>query len=182
MKSTEDLSVEVKWQDGVNDLCWVLFEEHIIREFLWFCSFKFSAFNTETSGVGGELEYFISLFCNLRSRKWNKGAWLGVGTNTGQYMIWDGDRVAYCRTMVGLNDAEKWKSGQLAKIRVTPWQMHVPVEPDVIFREKRDDDQPVIRTRLRYPGVPTSNQKTSRAQKATGTQMDAPDVIMLADT
>ena len=43
---------------------------------------------------------------DANDRKWNKGVWLGVDTKTSQNMIWDGERVAHCRTMVRLNDDE----------------------------------------------------------------------------
>ena len=77
---------------------------------------------------------------DANDRRWNKSAWIGVDTKTGQYMVWDGQRVAFCRTISRLMDSQKWSSDELAKLRVTPWQMHTPTAPDIIFQEKRADN------------------------------------------
>ena len=78
---------------------------------------------------------------DANDRKWNKGAWIGVDTKTSQYMVWDGDKVAFCRTIARLTDSQKWNSEELAKMRVTPWQMHEAKAPDVVFQERKPDEQ-----------------------------------------
>ena len=41
-----------------------------------------------------------------------------------------------------LGDQQQWNAGELAKVRITPWQTHVPKVPEVIFKDGCEDDQP----------------------------------------
>ena len=41
-------------------------------------------------------------------------------------------------------DSRNWNADDLAKIRVTPWQMHVPTKPGVVFQDQRVDDQKAL--------------------------------------
>ena len=72
--------------------------------------------------------------------RWNVGTWLGIDTKTGQYILWDGNNIMYARTFIRMIDSQKWCSEELAKVRATPWSVHVPIEPDVVFRKDRLDD------------------------------------------
>lgn len=72
LKSSEDLSVEVKRKDGVDDLDRVLFEDHVVREFLGFGNFELGALDTEVSGFGSQLENFVTLLGDVRGRERNK--------------------------------------------------------------------------------------------------------------
>ena len=47
----------------------------------------------------------------------------------------------YARTFIRMIDSQKWCSEDLAKVRATRWSVHVPIEPDVVFRKDRSDDQ-----------------------------------------
>merc|ERR1719253_61559 len=72
LKSTEDLSVEVKRKDRVDDLDRILFEDHVVGEFLGFGNFEFGAFDTEVSGFGSQLENFVTLLGDVRGGERNK--------------------------------------------------------------------------------------------------------------
>mmetsp|Transcript_25407 Transcript_25407/g.54196 ORF Transcript_25407/g.54196 Transcript_25407/m.54196 type:complete len:328 (+) Transcript_25407:59-1042(+) len=72
LKSTEDLSVQVQRKDGVNNLKRVLFEDHIVGEFLGFGNFEFGALDTEVSGFGSQLENFITSLGDVGSRERNQ--------------------------------------------------------------------------------------------------------------
>lgn len=72
LEGSEDLSVEVKRKDGVDDLDRVLFEDHIVREFLGFGNFELGALDTEISGFGSQLENFVTLLGDVRGRERNK--------------------------------------------------------------------------------------------------------------
>ena len=58
--------------------------------------------------------------------RWNVGAFIGVDRRTGQYMIHDGGEVKYARTILRMPESNKFGRTELAKIAVTPWDLHVP--------------------------------------------------------
>ena len=76
-------------------------------------------------------------------RRTHLGTYIGIDRRTGQYMIHRGDGVEYARTLFRLPEANKWDKEALAKIKATPWTMHVPSDPEVVFKEKKDSvEQP----------------------------------------
>jgi len=79
LKGTEDLSVEVKRKDRVDNLDRVLFEDHVVREVLWLSGIKFGTLNLEFSVFGGEFENFITLLGDLGGGERNEGTngWSG---------------------------------------------------------------------------------------------------------
>ena len=73
--------------------------------------------------------------------RWNVGIWLGIDLKTGQYILWDGNNIMYARTFIRMIDSQKWCSEDVAKVRATPWSVHVPIEPDVVARKDPSDDR-----------------------------------------
>ena len=73
-------------------------------------------------------------------RRFHVGTYVGVDRRTGQYMIHVGDGIQYARTVMRLPEPNKWEEDRLADIRATPWSLHVPKDPEVIFRDKKDAD------------------------------------------
>ena len=86
--------------------------------------------------------------CKLRSqepfsasgdgRRFHVGTYVGVDRRTGQYMIHVGDGIQYARTVMRLPGPNKWEKDRLAEIKATPWSLHVPKDPEVIFMDKKD--------------------------------------------
>jgi hypothetical protein len=79
LESTEDLSVEVERKDGVDDLEWLLLEDHIVWELLWVRDSELGALDAERATRGGELEDLISSVRDIGSRERNQGtgSWYG---------------------------------------------------------------------------------------------------------
>ena len=62
-------------------------------------------------------------------RRWHRG---------GQYMIYSDDRFRLPRTVVRVPGVDKWCKESLAGVRCTRWDLHVPPETEIIFKEKID--------------------------------------------
>ena len=50
-------------------------------------------------------------------------------------MIHDERRVMYARTVPRKPNPLKFNKGDLAKVAVTPWSLHVPKDDEVLFRD-----------------------------------------------
>ena len=93
------------------------------------CSYKVRAHEPlPSSGVGG---------------RWHVGAFIGVDRRTAQYMIHSGGEVKYVRTILRMSEANKFDRAELAKIAVTPWDLHVSREHEV---ESTDETEVVDNT------------------------------------
>ena len=79
LERAEDLSVEVKGQDRVDDLERILLEDHIVRELLRLGHVELLALNAEVTPGGGELENLVALVGDLAGRERNEGAHTGRG-------------------------------------------------------------------------------------------------------
>ena len=77
-----------------------------------------------------------------------------------KYMIHNGGEAKYARTLLRVPEANKFDRTELVKIVVTPWDLHVPREAGVIFKDKKEvaDDNP--RGRGRQPPGQGSNVQT----------------------
>ena len=53
-------------------------------------------------------------------------------------MIYSDDQVRLARTVVRVPEADKWCKESLVGVRCTPWDLHVPRETEIIFKEKID--------------------------------------------
>ena len=53
-------------------------------------------------------------------------------------MIHDGGEVKYARTILIMPEANKFDRAELAKIALTPWDLHVPRHDEVVFKEKKE--------------------------------------------
>ena len=85
-----------------------------------------------------------------------QGIFVGFQRNGAQYVIYDfnAQKVVNSRTVTRLPDAMKWDSEALQKVKCTPWQLHVPTEPEIIFKDKiaqdADAEAPVRLARKMY--------------------------------
>ena len=80
-------------------------------------------------------------------KRFHDGIFLGIDRKTGQYVMSSDDGVKHARTILRVPDAEKWNRERLEKLTVTPKSLHVPREPEVIFKErprKPEDEQPTV--------------------------------------
>ena len=64
---------------------------------------------------------------------------MGVDRRTGQYMLHDGSSIKLARTVLGMPGAEKWNKEAMSKIGCTRYDLHQPREPEVTFRERKED-------------------------------------------
>ena len=69
-------------------------------------------------------------------RRFHAGIFIGIGRITGQYMLHDGSEVKPAWTIMRMPRAEKWNTGALVTVGCTPYDLHQPKEPEVVFREK----------------------------------------------
>ena len=63
----------------------------------------------------------------------------------GQYMIHDSGNIKFARTIIRMPEPDKLNKKALAKIAVTPWDLLVPREADVIFEDKSEGVQEVTK-------------------------------------
>ena len=68
--------------------------------------------------------------------RWHAGVFIGIDRRTGQYMLYSNDEVKLARTVVRVPELEKWDKERLSSVRMTPWDMHKPRTPEVIFKDK----------------------------------------------
>ena len=54
-------------------------------------------------------------------------------------MLHDGSEVKFPRTVMRMPGTEKWNQEALVKVGWTPYDLHQPRGPEVIFREKTDE-------------------------------------------
>ena len=69
-------------------------------------------------------------------RRFHEGIFVGIDRRTGQYMLHDGNDIKMARTILRMPGAEKWNKDALVRVGCTPYDLHQPREPEVIFREK----------------------------------------------
>ena len=92
-------------------------------------------------------------FCRFKNRshepvanvrdgtRFHSGIFVGIDQRTGQYMIYSGDEIKLARTVVRVPELEKWNKASLAGVSVTPYNLHVPKEAEVVFKDKNEVDQ-----------------------------------------
>ena len=78
-------------------------------------------------------------------RRFHVGTYVGVYRRTGQYMIHSGDSKVYARTFLRFLEPNKWDKDELAKIRATPWSLHLPEDTEVVFKDKKEVENPKSR-------------------------------------
>ena len=64
---------------------------------------------------------------------------MGVDQRTGQYMIHDSGVIKFARTIMRMPEPDKFNKEELAKIAA--WDMHVPREMEVVFKDKSEGAQ-----------------------------------------
>ena len=78
-------------------------------------------------------------------RKCHEGTFVGVDQRAGQYMIHGSGVIKVARTIMRMPEPDKFNKEELAKIAVTPWDMHVPREMEVVFKDKSEGAQEVAK-------------------------------------
>ena len=73
---------------------------------------------------------------------------VGVDRRTVQYMIPDGETTRLARTVMRMPKLEKWSKDALSAIASTPYSLHVPKEPEVIFREVAEAQDPLLNPKV----------------------------------
>ena len=63
-------------------------------------------------------------------------------------MIHVGNGIQYARTAMRLPEPNKWEKDRLAEIEATPRSLHVPKDPEVIFRDKKDTEPPTAAEKI----------------------------------
>ena len=66
---------------------------------------------------------------------------VGVDRCMGQYMVHRGLGIQYARTVMRLPEPNKWDKDKLAEIGATPCLLHVPTDPEVVFKDKKDAEK-----------------------------------------
>jgi hypothetical protein len=79
------------------------------------------------------------LKASVENRRFHAGIFIGIDRRTGQHILHNGSEVKLARTIMRMFGTEKWDKEALVKIGCTPYDMHQPREPEVIFREKNDE-------------------------------------------
>ena len=71
---------------------------------------------------------------------------------TGQYMLFADDGIKLARTITRVPESEKFDREMLAGVGATPYDLHQPRKPEVVFRERVEvgqdefeDAQPIAR-------------------------------------
>ena len=79
------------------------------------------------------------------SERWNLGIYVGRDKLNGQHILFNPVTSDICkaRTIMRLPNAQKWCKDSVAKVTKTPFQLHVDLGPEVIFREKKVEDEAV---------------------------------------
>jgi hypothetical protein len=55
-------------------------------------------------------------------------------------MIFSDNSVKLARTVIRVPEVEKSSKESLAEVKATPWDLHRPRQPEVVFKEKADGD------------------------------------------
>ena len=71
-------------------------------------------------------------------------------------MVHTCQEIGYARSVLRLAESRKWNSDELAKVASTPWDLHQPKDPEVVFRERLMISAEMVWTRLLLPDKSTS--------------------------
>ena len=66
-------------------------------------------------------------------RRFHAGVFFGIDRRTGQHMFHHGNEVKMARTILIMPGVEKWSKEALVKVGCTPYDLHQPGRPEVIF-------------------------------------------------
>ena len=71
------------------------------------------------------------------TERFSAGVYLGHDRMSIQHILCDAKTrsVAYARTIMRLPNAEKFNKEQLSDVSITPWQLHDPKKPEVVFKD-----------------------------------------------
>ena len=101
---------------------------------------KGRAFSTRLIGFGEACSFKLRsqerMDDGSKAHRWDEGVFLGVCKTSGQYKIFSKGQLRLARTLRRLPDCQKWSVEKLQGVTATPWQLHVPRDQEVIFRDK----------------------------------------------
>ena len=72
--------------------------------------------------------------------RFHSSVFVVVDSRTGQYMVCSDDAIKLARTVARVPELEKWDKDMLSSIKLTPFNIHTPKEPEVIFRERAEGE------------------------------------------
>ena len=125
-------TLRVKGQDGLTAQQRVRGSSTIIRliQFGEICRYKA---RSHESGIAGT------------PWRWSTGVWLGIDRRTGQYIVYDKDLggIRPARTILRMPRPQQWSLDQVKSIAATPWSIHEPTVPEVIYH-KPGEEQPML--------------------------------------
>ena len=68
-----------------------------------------------------------------------------IDRRTGHYMLHGNEGIKFVRTVVWLREANKFDKAELSKVASTPWDLHSPRETEVIFKDKKEEQEDLMR-------------------------------------
>ena len=88
------------------------------------------------------------------------GTFIGISRRTGQYMLHGDEGIKFARTAVRLPDANNFGKVELSKVASTPWDLLRPRETKVIFKDKKEEQEDLMREdKIALPELCTSSPK-----------------------
>ena len=78
-------------------------------------------------------------------RRFHTGTFIGIGRRFGQYMMHGDEGIKFARTVVRLPKGSKFDEAELSKVASTPWDWQRPRETEVIFKEKKEEQDDLMR-------------------------------------
>ena len=76
----------------------------------------------------------------VEGRRYHSGVFVGIDRRTGQYMVYSEGELKLARTVTRVPGNEKWNKDMLSQVSHTPYDLHVPKEVEVVFKDKVEDD------------------------------------------
>ena len=74
-------------------------------------------------------------------RRFRLGIFISIDSRTGQHMLHDGEYIKLARTVLTVPDGSGWDKEALTRVGPTPYDLHKPREPEVVFREQADEEK-----------------------------------------
>ena len=78
-------------------------------------------------------------------RRFHAGILIGIDRRTGQYMLHGDEGINFAWTVVRLPEVNEFDKAELSKVESTPWDLHRPREAEVIFNDKKGEQEDLMR-------------------------------------
>ena len=86
-----------------------------------------------------------SLSASGDDQRFHIGTLFCIDRRTGQYILHGDEGIKFARTVVRLPEANKFDQAELNKVASTPWDLHKPRETEVVFKEKKEDEEDLMK-------------------------------------